>query len=67
MCDLITGKTKETKFDFEDSAVSCSNEKSLFVISVAEDKSKKKVISIETYHIISYTNFIRQRKIWNVT
>ena len=57
MYDLITGRTKTTKLSFEGPAVSCSNEKRLFVISVSIGYSGMKVFYVEMFHINNYREF----------
>ena len=57
MYDLITGKTKEIKVSFEGLSVSCSNEKNMFIITVVEDNSDKKLIYMETFEVSSFTEF----------
>ena len=56
MYDLITGKTNETKLNFEGSAVSCSNEINMFIVSVAQENSEKKMY-IEILDIKNYNHF----------
>ena len=63
MYDLITGKTKETKLNFEGPAVSCSNEKNVFVISFAKRSSNKRGFSIETFNIVNYSTFQSTKEI----